>query len=69
MNQSRKKRPRIFFNTRRVVALFGKAKLVREWDGRFRLEGGSYHDEATAIEWASMFLPEAVLERPRDGAS
>ena len=50
MNQSRKKRPRIFFNTRRVVALFGKAKLVREWDGRFRLEGGSYHDEATAIE-------------------
>ena len=66
MNQSRKKRPRIFFNTRRVVALFGKAKLVREWDGRFRLEGGSYHDEATAIEWASMFLPEAVLDRPRE---
>ena len=66
MNQSRKKRPRIFFNTRRVVALFGKAKLVRERDGRFRLEGGSYHDEATAIEWASMFLPEAVLDRPRE---
>ena len=69
MNQSRKKRPRIFLNTRRVVALFGKAKLVREWDGRFRLEGGSYHDEATAIEWASMFLPEAVLERHREGTS
>jgi len=66
MNQSRKKRPRIFLNTRRVVALFGKAKLVRERDGRFRLEGGSYHDEATAIEWASMFLPEVVLERPRE---
>ena len=66
MNQSRKKRPRIFLNTRRVVALFGKAKLVRERDGRFRLEGGSYHDEATAIEWASMFIPEVVLERPRE---
>jgi len=65
MNQSRKKRPRIFLNTRRVVALFGKSKLVREWDGRFRLEGGSYHDEATAIEWASMFLPEAVLSKTK----
>ena len=69
MNQSRTKRPRIFLNTRRVVALFGKAKLVRERDGRFRLEGGSYHDEATAIEWASMFLPEAVLDRPREAIS
>ncbi|MDC0316806.1 hypothetical protein OAM03_03620 [Verrucomicrobia bacterium] len=69
MNQSRKKRPRIFLNTRRVVALFGKAKLVRERNGRFRLEGGSYHDEATAIEWASMFLPEAVLDRPREAIS
>ena len=69
MNQSRKKRPIIFLNTRRVVALFGKAKLVRERDGRFRLDGGSYHDEATAIEWASMFLPEAVLDRPREAIS
>ena len=69
MSQCRKKRPRIFLNTRRVVALFGKAKLVREWDGRFRLEGGSYHDEASAIEWASMFLPEAVLERSREAIS
>ena len=68
MSCIRKKRPRIFLNTRRVVALFGRAKLMREWDGRFRLEGGSHHDEAAAVEWASMFLPEAVVVRPRQMA-
>ena len=65
MNYSQKKRPRIFLNTRRVVALFGRAKLMREWDGRFLLEGGSNHDEAAAVEWASMFLPEAVLAKTK----
>ncbi len=66
MNQRIKKRPRIFFNTRRVVALFGHAKLMREGDGQFWLEGGSHHDEAAAIEWASMFLPEAIVARRGD---
>ena len=65
MNYSHKKRPRIFFNTRRVVALFGRAKLMREWDGRFLLEGGNNHDEAAAVEWASLFLPEAVLAKTK----
>ena len=69
MKYSHKKRPRIFLNTRRVVALFGRAKLMREWDGRFRLEGGSHHDEAAAVEWASMFLQEAVVVRPRKATS
>ena len=38
---------------------------MREWDGRFCLEGGSHHDEAAAVEWASMFLQEAVVVRSR----
>ena len=65
MKQVCKKRPTIVLHTRRVVAIFGRAKLMRERDGRFQLEGGSHHDEAAAIEWASMFMPEAVLGQPR----
>ncbi len=56
-----RKRPRIMLHTRRVVALFGQARLMRESDGRFALEGGNRHDRLTAIEWSSLFLPEAVL--------
>jgi|TARA_B100000378_G_scaffold123471_1_gene99681 hypothetical protein len=48
-------------HTRRVVALFGQARLMREADGRFQLEGGNRHDRLAAIEWSSMFLPEAVV--------
>ena len=36
------KRPRIMLDTRRVVAMFGRAKLMREQDGRYQLEGGSH---------------------------
>jgi len=64
MKQGYKKRPRIMLHTRRVVAMFGRAKLMRDHNGRYQLEGGSYHDEASAIEWASMFMPEAVLASP-----
>jgi hypothetical protein len=48
-------------HTRRVVALFGQARLMRETDGRFALEGGNRHDRMAAIEWTSLFLPEAVV--------
>ena len=48
-------------HTRRVVALFGQARLIRKADGRFQLEGGNRHDRLAAIEWSSMFLPEAVV--------
>ena len=65
MKQGCKNRRRIMLHTRRVVAMFGRAKLMHDQDGRYRLEGGSHHDEAAAIEWASMFMPEAVLARPR----
>jgi len=56
-----RKRPVIMLQTRRVVALFGKARLMREPDGRFQLEGGNRYDRLAAVEWTSMFLPEAVV--------
>ena len=56
-----RKRPRIMLHTRRVVALFGQARLMREANGQFQLEGGNRHDRLAAIEWSSLFLPEAVL--------
>ena len=60
-----RKRPVIMLHTRRVVALFGQARLIREPDGRFQLEGGNRHDRLAAIEWTSMFLPEAVVAQRR----
>ena len=63
MNSGFRNRPRIILPTRRVVARFGGARLMREPDGRFALEGGSRHDHLTAIEWTSMFLPEAVVAK------
>ena len=61
MKLSFQKRPRIILRTRRVVAYFGRARLMRESDGSFALEGGNRHDRIAAIEWTSMFLPEAVV--------
>ena len=58
-----RKRPVIMLHTRRVVALFGQARLMREPDGRFQLEGGNRHDRLAAVEWTSMFLPEAVVSQ------
>jgi len=68
MKPSCRKRPRIILQTRRVVARFGRARLMRESDGRFALEGGSRHDRLAAIEWTSMFLPEAVVAQRRSTA-
>ena len=61
MKATSRKRPRIMLHTRRVVALFGQARLMREANGQFQLEGGNRLDRLAAIEWSSMFLPEAVL--------
>ena len=63
MKPACRKRPVIMLHTRRVVALFGQARLMREPDGRFQLEGGNRHDRLAAVEWPSMFLPEAVVSK------
>ena len=63
MKPACRKGPVIMLHTRRVVALFGQARLMREPDGRFQLEGGNRHDRLAAVEWTSMFLPEAVVSQ------
>lgn len=45
----------------RVVARFGKARLVELRDGCLELRGGSRADHSAACEWLSMFRHDAVL--------
>ena len=42
-----------------VIAQFGEAVLAR-MDGGIVLRGGSMADRTEALEWLSMFMPEAV---------
>lgn len=44
----------------RTVALFGRARLVRNRQGRYELQGGSRADHSEAKEWISLFMHEAV---------
>ena len=46
---------------RETMARFGRANLVRLWDGRFVVEGGGDHEVREAREWAAHFLHEAVF--------
>ena len=46
---------------RRVVAMFGEARLLL-LQGMFRLEGGTMTDRVEAMEWANMVCPEMRLE-------
>jgi hypothetical protein len=48
---------------RKVVACFGRAKLVRTPDCGYELHGGSDDDHAEAREWVSLFFHEAVIRR------
>ena len=47
-----------------LVAVFGKGKLVRTSTGRFELRGGTLSDLLEAREWASLFMPEAIVRDP-----
>lgn len=42
--------------------IFGQAQLVRAADGRIELRGGSRHDRFDALEYASLFLHDAVFD-------
>jgi len=44
-----------------VIATWGGAKLVKHWDGKLELKGGSKEDWAEAREWLSLFWHEAVV--------
>ena len=47
--------------TSETLAFFGKAKLIRKFDGRHELIGGTAEDRTTAREWCSLFAPEVVF--------
>lgn len=44
----------------KLIACFGKARLIEEADGSYTLRGGSANDQVMANEWISLFLHEAV---------
>ena len=44
-----------------TLAQFGKARLVKQFDGKLELVGGTEDDRQNAREWISMFLHEAVV--------
>jgi hypothetical protein len=48
---------------RKVVARFGRAKLVRTPDCGYELHGGSDEDHAEAREWVSLFFHETVIRK------
>jgi hypothetical protein len=56
-------------NDGEVIAYFGDARLVKTLDCKYELRGGSNADRASAQEWISMFMHEAVLVVPGRGES
>jgi hypothetical protein len=44
-----------------TVARFGPARLVKHFDGRHELIGGTAEHHAAAREWCSIFVPEIVF--------
>lgn len=49
------------FATRKVIAIFGTARLFIKTDGRHELIGGTRDDHAAALEWCSLFHHELVF--------
>jgi hypothetical protein len=43
-----------------ILATFGEAELIRA-GGVIHLRGGSMADRMEALEWLSMFMPEAAV--------
>ncbi len=48
-------------NDGRVIAQFGRARLVRRSDGGFEVMGGTISDHTDAKQWISLFLHEAAV--------
>ena len=45
----------------RVIAVSGQARLLKFFDGRYELRGGSREDRQAIKEWVSMFCHEIVV--------
>jgi CheY-like chemotaxis protein len=54
-------RPRLLRDDGEIVASFGDADLIRHYDGRWELRGGSPADHAEAREWCSLFQHDATF--------
>mgnify|MGYP006899592475 CR=1 FL=1 len=48
--------------TAKHIGTFGQAELYRSPDGKFELAGGTRDDRFEALEWASLFLHDAVFD-------
>ena len=45
----------------KLIASWGKARLIKFLDGKWELRGGSENDLAEAKEWISLFWHDAVV--------
>ena len=46
-----------------IIAMFGKAKLIKTFTGQYQLLGGTREDRFEATEWISLFMHEVVVPR------
>ena len=51
----------MFRNQGEVVASWGQARLIKYWDGKVELKGGTKEDRLAAHEWISLFWHDAVV--------
>jgi hypothetical protein len=47
-----------------TIARFGRACLVKHFDGPYELRGGTAEERAAAREWCSLFAPQVVFASP-----
>lgn len=47
--------------TERLIASFGRARLVLRFSGGYELRGGTRNDRLEAREWTSLFAHEAAV--------
>ena len=52
-----------------TIARFGPARLVKNFDGRHELIGGTAEHHAAAREWCSLFAPEVVFKSARTSST
>ncbi len=45
-----------------IIALFGQARLLKFFNGKYELRGGSREDRLEAHEWISMFCHDVVVQ-------
>lgn len=54
---------RLYRGEEKLIACFGKARLIEEANGSYTLSGGTANDQVLANEWISLFMHEVVPRR------